>query len=81
MKVSDTGEEMTAELRNGILVIHQGIAEDADVIVTMNLTELNATSRPGGSIASGSVQRNANTVKRLDSLLDRDVGGFNIHVR
>jgi len=80
-RTSDTGGEVAAEIRNGVLIAHESIPEDVDAVVALTLAELNAASRPGGSFNGLDVDGDTAAVQRLDRLLDREVGGFYMHIR
>lgn len=60
---------------------HESIPEDVDAVVTLTVAELNAASRPEGGFNGLDVDGDAAPVQRLDRLLDREVGGFYMHMR
>ncbi len=74
---ADSGEELSVRLRNSILIIEEGIADDADVVVEVDRTTLKA---PAGATVTA-VKGDAADFAKLVSFLDLDVVGFKMHQR
>jgi alkyl sulfatase BDS1-like metallo-beta-lactamase superfamily hydrolase len=73
----DSGEELTVRLRNSILLIEPGMADDADVVVE---TDLAALADPvAASVVA--VKGDAADFAKLVSYLDLEVAGFMMHQR
>jgi alkyl sulfatase BDS1-like metallo-beta-lactamase superfamily hydrolase len=74
---ADSGEELTARLRNSILLIEEGLAADVDAVVEADLAAL---AQPVGASVSA-VRGDASDFERLVSFLDLEVHGFKMHQR
>jgi alkyl sulfatase BDS1-like metallo-beta-lactamase superfamily hydrolase len=74
---ADSGEELTVRLRNSVLLMEEGIADDADVVVEATLTAL---APPVGASVTA-VKGDADDFARLVGFLDLEVEGFHMHMR
>lgn len=74
---ADTGEELTLRLRNSILIIEDGITDDADVVVEVDVDGLKAPD----SASVTAVKGDAADFAKLVGLLDLAVKGFKMHQR
>ena len=79
--VSDTKDGIAVEIRNGVLIPHKTMPKQTDATVTLTLSELNAIAKPDGSMKTMKVKGKKSSVKKLDQLLDGDVGGFYMHIK
>lgn len=77
MRIADTGEELTVRLRNSVLVVDDGLADDTDVVVEATTPQLAGTDTTSPSILSGDTAAFATLV----GFLDREVKGFYMHQR
>ncbi len=78
IRVTDSGEQVTVRLRNTILLVEEGIADDSDAIVEVTSTQLAGLD----DIASvTTVAGEADAFGRLVGFLDRDMVGFYMHQR
>jgi alkyl sulfatase BDS1-like metallo-beta-lactamase superfamily hydrolase len=78
MRITDTGEEVTVRLRNTILLVEDGIADDADAVVEVTSTQLTGL----GDVSSVTTSAgDADAFGQLVSLLDGDMVGFYMHQR
>jgi alkyl sulfatase BDS1-like metallo-beta-lactamase superfamily hydrolase len=75
LEFTDSGEQVTVRLRNSILVVDDGIAQDCDAEVRATADSL--TGDADVTIVSGA----PGVWATLTSLLDRDVVGFKMHMR
>ena len=75
IRVSDTGEELTARLRNSILLVEDGIADDCDAVTDTTSSAL--AEGKAGPTTSGDPE----VFGRLVGLLDRELVGFKMHQR
>ena len=78
IRVEDTGEEFTVRLRNSIIVVEDGITDDADATV-----EATPAFLAGKADAPAAVTLSGDTMALGDlmGLLDREVTGFYMHQR
>jgi alkyl sulfatase BDS1-like metallo-beta-lactamase superfamily hydrolase len=76
IRVSDSGEEFTVRLRNSIVVVDDGIADDADAVVEVTSAQLAGSGDTVTTIAG-----DAAAFSRLIGFLDRDLAGFSMHQR
>jgi alkyl sulfatase BDS1-like metallo-beta-lactamase superfamily hydrolase len=78
IRVGDTGEEFTVRLRNSIIVVEDGIADDADATV-----EATPAVLAGKADAPAAVTLSGDTMAlgKLMGLLDREMTGFYMHQR
>jgi alkyl sulfatase BDS1-like metallo-beta-lactamase superfamily hydrolase len=78
IRVEDTGEEFTVRLRNSIIVVEDGIADDADATV-----EATPAVLAGKADAPAAVTLSGDTMAlgKLMGLLDREMTGFYMHQR
>jgi alkyl sulfatase BDS1-like metallo-beta-lactamase superfamily hydrolase len=74
---ADTGEEVTLRLRNSIVLVEGGIADDTDVVVEV---EIAALAHPTGASVVA-VKGDAADFARFISLLDLEVTCFKMHQR
>ena len=78
IRVTDSGEQVTVRLRNTILLVEEGIADDSDAIVEVTSTQLAGLD----DIASvTTIAGEADAFGRLVGFLDRDMVGFYMHQR
>lgn len=78
MRITDTEQEVTVRLRNTILIVEDGVADDADAVVEVTSNQLAGL----GDVASvTTIAGDAEAFGRLVSFLDRDMVGFNMHQR
>ena len=75
-RVADTGDELTARLRNSVLLVADGIAADCDAVVESTAAQL--ASDPG---SARTVAGDPAAFGRLLGYLDREVVGFKMHQR
>jgi alkyl sulfatase BDS1-like metallo-beta-lactamase superfamily hydrolase len=73
---AESGEEVTVTLRNGVLITTDGIADDADVVVSVT-----AAGISGAEISASVVSGDGAVFDHLIGLLDRQVVGFKMHQR
>jgi alkyl sulfatase BDS1-like metallo-beta-lactamase superfamily hydrolase len=76
IRATDSGEEFTVRLRNGILVVDDGIADDADAAIEVTSAQL-----AGSGDAATTIAGDASAFSRLIGFLDRDMAGFSMHQR
>jgi alkyl sulfatase BDS1-like metallo-beta-lactamase superfamily hydrolase len=76
IRATDSGEEFTVRLRNGILVVDDGIAADADAAIEVTSAQL-----AGSGDAATTIAGDASAFSRLIGFLDRDMAGFSMHQR
>jgi alkyl sulfatase BDS1-like metallo-beta-lactamase superfamily hydrolase len=74
---SDGAEALTLRLRNSILLIEEGVADDADSVVEADRATLRAPVAASVTPVSG----DASDFARLVSFLDLEVSGFKMHQR
>lgn len=75
MRFSESGEEVTAHVRHSVLVVEDGIADDADALVAVNAADLD------GDTEVTTVEGDEGAWAQLMGLLDREVVGFHMHMR
>jgi alkyl sulfatase BDS1-like metallo-beta-lactamase superfamily hydrolase len=73
---SNTGDEVTARLRNGVLVTAKGIDSNVDAIVSASASQLSAVD-----IEADLISGNAEAFDGLIGMLDREIVGFRMHQR
>jgi alkyl sulfatase BDS1-like metallo-beta-lactamase superfamily hydrolase len=76
VRATDTGDEVTVTLRNGILVTSDGIDANADAVVEASAAQL--SSDPG---AATTIAGDPEAIGRLAGYLDLDISGFSMHQR
>jgi len=76
LRVVDTGEEFTLRLRNSILVVDEGIADDVDAVVELSAEQV--MTDPGSATT---VQGDPDAFAKLFGFLDLKVSGFKMHQR
>jgi alkyl sulfatase BDS1-like metallo-beta-lactamase superfamily hydrolase len=76
IRVTDSGEEFTVRLRNSIVVVDDGIADDADAVVEVTSPQL-----AGSGDAATTIAGDPAAFSRLIGFLDRDMAGFSMHQR
>lgn len=76
IRATDSGKEFTVRLRNGILVVDDGIADDADAAIEVTSAQL-----AGSGDAATTIAGDASAFSRLIGFLDRDMAGFSMHQR
>lgn len=76
LRITDTGEETTVRLRNSVLLVVDGIADDTDAVVEVTSAQLAEPSDPVTTIAGDPA-----AFGKLVGLLDRDLVGFRMHQR
>ena len=72
----ESGDTITARLRNSVLVVTGGLDDGADV--TVEATPERLASDPAAATVT---QGNASDYQRFIGLLDRDLSGFGMHAR
>ena len=72
MRVTDTNEELTVALRNGVLIMTDGIDDETDAIVETTTSQLASPSETAPEVTSGS----SSAYTQLIGVLDRTVTGF-----
>jgi len=78
IRVTDSGDEFTVRVRNSILLIEDGIADDADAVVEVSIDHLIGRADVATvATATG----DSGVFARLIGLLDRDIVGFHMHQR
>jgi alkyl sulfatase BDS1-like metallo-beta-lactamase superfamily hydrolase len=80
-EVTDTGERYAVELRNSVVVVHEGAASSEQAVVQLTTEQLNAAAAPGGTFDGCEIAGDAVAANSLLALLDRDVRGFSMHLR
>ena len=78
--VTDTGERYAVELRNSVVVIHDGETAAEQAVVRLTTAQLNAAA-PGGTFDGCEITGDGEVAGELLSLLDREVRGFSMHLR
>jgi alkyl sulfatase BDS1-like metallo-beta-lactamase superfamily hydrolase len=78
IRVTDTREQITVRLRNTVLLVEDGIADDSDAVVEVTSTQL-AGLDDAASVTT--VAGEADAFGRLVGFLDRDMVGFYMHQR
>jgi alkyl sulfatase BDS1-like metallo-beta-lactamase superfamily hydrolase len=78
IRITDTGDEITARLRNSVLFIEDGIDADADAVVQVSTPQL-AGLPESGVVAT--VDGDPDAFGRLVGFLDLEVAGFEMHQR
>jgi len=78
IRITDTGEEVTARLRNSVLFIEDGVAADTDAIVEISTRQLSGLPDSG---AVATVDGDPEAFGKLIGFLDLDVVGFKMHQR
>jgi alkyl sulfatase BDS1-like metallo-beta-lactamase superfamily hydrolase len=78
IRVTDSGEQITVRLRNTVLLVEDGIADDSDAVVEVTSTQL-AGLDDAASVTT--VAGEADAFGRLVGFLDRDMVGFYMHQR
>ena len=78
MRVTDSGDEFTVRLRNSIILVEDGIADDTDAVVEVSSAQLAGVS---GAATVTTVAGDAEAFDRLVGFLDRDMIGFFMHQR
>ena len=76
LRVTDTGDEVTLRLRNSILIVDDGIADDVDAVVELSSAQV--TADPG---AAKTVEGDPDAFATLFGFLDLEVSGFKMHQR
>jgi alkyl sulfatase BDS1-like metallo-beta-lactamase superfamily hydrolase len=77
LRIADTNEELTVSLRNGVLIVRDGIADATDAIVETTTAQLASPSEAPLEATSGS----SSAYAQLIGVLDRTVTGFYMHQR
>jgi alkyl sulfatase BDS1-like metallo-beta-lactamase superfamily hydrolase len=77
IRLTDTGEEVTAHLRNSVLLVEDGISGDADAVVETSAAGL--ASRDADAVVTTSGDDGA--FAELIGCLDAEVVGFHMHQR
>jgi alkyl sulfatase BDS1-like metallo-beta-lactamase superfamily hydrolase len=77
IRLADTGEEATAHLRNSVLIIEDGIADNADAVVELTAAELSALDATAVRTLSG----DSGAFGELLAYLDTEIKGFYMHQR
>ncbi|MFF5988499.1 alkyl sulfatase C-terminal domain-containing protein [Prauserella flavalba] len=72
---TDSGEQVTVRVRHQVLVVTEGIANNGDAVVELTGADLAGTT----SVTSKSGDPEA--WPELLGLLDREITGFNLHMR
>jgi alkyl sulfatase BDS1-like metallo-beta-lactamase superfamily hydrolase len=80
-EVTDTGERYAVELRNSVIVVHEGAASSEQAVVQLTTEQLNAAAAANGTFAGCEITGDAAVADGLLALLDRDVRGFSMHLR
>jgi alkyl sulfatase BDS1-like metallo-beta-lactamase superfamily hydrolase len=75
IKLSDTGEDFTVRVRNRVLIVDDGIADDTQAVVSTTADKLTTDTRP--ETLSGDPSAYAS----LLGILDLTVTAFNMHQR
>jgi alkyl sulfatase BDS1-like metallo-beta-lactamase superfamily hydrolase len=75
VRITDTGEELTVRLRNSVILVDDGIADDTDAVVEATIASL------ADATATSTISGDPTGFARLVGLLDRDIVGFNMHQR
>ena len=79
--VTDTGERYAVELRNSVIVVHDGESPAEQAVVRLSTGQLNAAAAPGGTFEGCEIAGDAAVAGELLSVLDREVRGFSMHLR
>jgi alkyl sulfatase BDS1-like metallo-beta-lactamase superfamily hydrolase len=77
LRVTDTGEELTVLLRNSVLHVSDGIADDVVAIVELPLVALNGTSPEHVETVEG----DPHAFNVMIGFLDMEITGFYMHQR
>ena len=80
-EVTDTGERYTVEVRNSVIVLHEGRLADEAAVVRLASTQLSAAAAPGGTFEGCEVTGDSAAAEGLLALLDREITGFSMHLR
>jgi alkyl sulfatase BDS1-like metallo-beta-lactamase superfamily hydrolase len=75
LRLTDTGEELTVRVRHSILLVDDGVADDADAVV-----ELTADDLDDPAVVT-TVSGDGTAWSRLHSWLDLEPTGFHMHMR
>lgn len=76
LKFTDSGEELTVQVRHQVLIVRDGVADHCDAVVELTAADL-AEDGAAGTTVSGDPGAWAD----LTGLLDREVTGFAMHMR
>jgi alkyl sulfatase BDS1-like metallo-beta-lactamase superfamily hydrolase len=77
IRIVDSGEEVTAHLRNSVLIIEDGIPDGADAVVDVSSSDLAALDLDAATTVSG----DEGALTELVGYLDTDIEGFFMHQR
>jgi alkyl sulfatase BDS1-like metallo-beta-lactamase superfamily hydrolase len=77
VRLTDTGEEATARLRNSVLLVGDGISDDADAVVEVTSADLAAMDTGKATTVSG----DEGAFGELVGYLDTAITGFYMHQR
>ena len=80
-EVTDTGERYTVEVRNSVIVLHEGRLADEAAVVRLTSTQFGAAAAPGGTFEGCEVTGDSAAAEGLLALLDREITGFSMHRR
>lgn len=75
LRFTDTGDEVTVRIRHQVLVVDDGIADDADAVVEVTAGDLD------GETPVRAVSGDTGPWTELQGLLDREITGFDMHMR
>jgi alkyl sulfatase BDS1-like metallo-beta-lactamase superfamily hydrolase len=78
IRTTDTAEEGTVRLRNGVLIAGEGIADDADAVVELSTSDLAELSAGNGAVT---VAGDPEAFSTLVGFLDRELTTFGMHQR
>ena len=79
--ITDTGERCAVELRNSVIVVHDGESPAEQAVVRLTTAQLNAAAAPDGTFDGCEITGDTAAATELLSLLDREVRGFSMHLR
>lgn len=79
--ITDTGERYAAELRNSVIIVHEGEASSEQAVVRLTTKQLNAAAATGGTFDGCEISGDDAVAVELLALLDREVRGFSMHLR
>jgi alkyl sulfatase BDS1-like metallo-beta-lactamase superfamily hydrolase len=80
-EVTDTGERYAVELRNSVIVVHEGAASSEQAVVQLTTEQLSAAAAANGTFEGCEITGDDEVAAKLLSLLDREVRGFSMHLR
>ncbi|WP_040709131.1 alkyl sulfatase dimerization domain-containing protein [Nocardia takedensis] len=75
LRFTDADRLLTVRVRHRVLVVTDGIADDCDAVVELTVTDLDGTTEPA------TVSGDPTAWRALMGLIDREITGFDMHMR